>query len=362
SPSVPFPLTLSRISKSSSTKDPVFYAVMLLEHLLQAVAVPSLYFSSREIPPLQPRRHALSRRDVVAVGVIVAGIAAGAPAARAGGLGAAELDAQYYLKSLFGSNQPWPAEPPVAAPARRLDPATASALLDIAARRTASAAGMPMAVFEPLIVKVRAAVEPAFQRKAAFPDDPADQYCFDMLSYATYKAAAEVLPDTRKRAGLVRMIGEDALEVFAPGIGREGGREQQAVPVVNVKAAGSSGPAAAAAGVTALLRRMQAVGLIGSFTWNEELEIDGWEDGVPLSAELVVSAPATLGAAVQAAGEGRRFHADFVGPALQAYWRRCGVRTAYEEYFLDDTYRPDPSQYRAVQVIYSWTLEPAGGY
>jgi hypothetical protein len=41
----------------------------------------------------------------------------------------------------------------------------------------------------------------------------------------------------------------------------------------------------------------------------------------------------------QASGEGTRFHADYVGSALAAYLRGCGVRAQYEEYPLDEVYR-----------------------
>ena len=46
-------------------------------------------------------------------------------------------------------------------------------------------------------------------------------------------------------------------------------------------------------------------------------------------------------------------------PVLAAYLRSCGARLkTQEEYFIDDTYRPNPLEYRPNAVVLELTVAP----
>ena len=53
------------------------------------------------------------------------------------------------------------------------------------------------------------AVEPGFQRRAAFPSgDLSNEYCLDMYIYAAFRIGAKLIPDLRARSIFVRSLGD----------------------------------------------------------------------------------------------------------------------------------------------------------
>lgn len=118
-------------------------------------------------------------------------------------------------------------------------------------------------------------------------------------------------------------------------------------------------PAAWLAQLTVLLKRLEEVGWISGFRVEEF-------DGVPGSAwaeegrgSLTVYAfdPVTMQAA-QLLGEDQF---ETIGPKvsgwLQVVLKMCGVaKVSFEDYYLDDAYRPDPEQFRPTQFATQFDL------
>ena len=78
---------------------------------------------------------------------------------------------------------------------------------------------------------------------------------------------------------------------------------------------------------------------------------------VRLVAASASVAPASLGAALQL--NGGRVAPGLAAPVLAAYLRSCRARLkTQEEYFIDDTYRPNPLEYRPNAVVLELTVAP----
>ena len=81
------------------------------------------------------------------------------------------------------------------------------------------------------------------------------------------------------------------------------------------------------------------------------------DDLSPTRLVVTLGEPASLGAALQL--NGGRVAPGLAAPVLAAYLRSCGARLkTQEEYFIDDTYRPNPLEYRPNAVVLELTVAP----
>ena len=114
-------------------------------------------------------------------------------------------------------------------------------------------------------------------------------------------------------------------------------------------------------GLRRLLAALQSVGYLASFKL-DDTDVDDalWrraDDLSPTRLVVTLGEPASLGAALQL--NGGRVAPGLAAPVLAAYLRSCGARLkTQEEYFIDDTYRPNPLEYRPNAVVLELTVAP----
>ena len=196
----------------------------------------------------------------------------------------------------------------------------------------------------------------------AVSDDSSTQYGFDLtlLSYFTIFADARLaradVAAAQRRLGdaLLRL---DLLDttVGSPGPAAAGG--------ATTSAASGSKLSESAAGIRGLLRALRSAGYLEAFTLDDSDVDDGlWAQGSDLSVtrlSITLTDSASLRAALLLNG---RLGAspELTKPLIFAYLRRGGATvTEAQEFFIDDTYRSNPLEYRANQQVLSLTLRPA---
>lgn len=239
----------------------------------------------------------LDRRSVlVSAAVFVSSRSEAALGAR----GAAELDAEYYLRGalgldrnrdVFDRREPrQPLEPDVVRP---LDPNFAAMVL--------SAAGV---------------------RSAASDSDQAAQAC-----EAIYLA----LKDSDDRTARAARIGDVLYNRLAP-------------------AADASLLRGATSIVDAFARANWIVSGTVAFTDGDDT------DDTPRPLQVTLRRPVTAPVAARLERQGVLYHPDFIGLCLAAFFKRRGFAGNFDEYLLDDTYRTDPRAFQASSTLILFPL------
>ena len=93
-----------------------------------------------------------------------------------------------------------------------------------------------------------------------------------------------------------------------------------------------------------------------------ELEDDAAEDladGYPVELKISISGSTTIGASLQLAGEGASFRPDFSTLVVASLLTKAGLKATFDEYFLDETYRTDPNDFRPEILLQQWSLDPS---
>lgn len=211
--------------------------------------------------------------------------------------GAAELDAEYYLRSALGLDKrdiferreprlaPTPPDP------RPLDPAFKAALLDT--------------IGEP-------------------PGDEAEA-CANF-----YRRLAAL--DKRERELAARRVGDALLAVLAP------------------NATGLR------AGAQAVVDAWAATGWIEPGSVARFADDDDQDDD-PRPLQVTLKSPLTARVAADLERSGLIFHPDLTGLSLAAYFRKRGLSSNFDEYLLDDTYRTDPRAFVASSTLLLFPLD-----
>lgn len=293
--------------------------------------------------------------------------------------GAAELDAEYYLKSIVGGNKPEGSVaagqgPPVPPPRTLRDPLlrlllnehyNVNCLTILALVETARLAGPKgpgpdprqlESEVERSIRSYQGKVSNAFYQRAAWQTPSiTDQYFFDMSCYCVWRTAADYLSDYRDRDLFVRKLGTFVYSNL--------------VQYNILKKKPSSTVSSCVPCVRELLDVFVRDGLIKGYRLGEqpknnddpvifldELDDETIEKGGSVNALVSIFEPASLGAALQLVGEQTRFVPDFVGAAL------CGLLTAnhlqafWETYFVDNVYRSNPKDFFPNEQLLQFTL------
>lgn len=323
--------------------------------------------------------------------------------------GAAELDLEYYARAVWNGNRPEgstvPSTPPPRAPPRKLSERLVSLLLGTStitgngddssssavqglpvqallrelgggtSGRGGNAASADAAVFSDLTRRVndyRSRAERSFYVRAPwFIADGTDQYYFDVMSYALWRAIADVLPELERREHFVRRLGRDLYTAL-----RKDGHLHLPPP----RTLSESGPA-----LDELLAFFQRSAFLRSYRIEGDPEttvvassssttattttqlFDTFDDdalraGATVDCLIGTIDPATLGASLQIVGEGSRFTPDgMLGATLAALWEESGtIRVAsWETYFVDNVYRPNPKDYFPDEQLLQFSLTRA---
>uniref|UniRef100_A0A7S2G6A4 Uncharacterized protein n=1 Tax=Octactis speculum TaxID=3111310 RepID=A0A7S2G6A4_9STRA len=117
--------------------------------------------------------------------------------------------------------------------------------------------------------------------------------------------------------------------------------------------------AAALKGLEAAAGALRDLGFMEGFSLEPaEDALEDFAEGYPVEVLLKVRTSVTMDASQQLAGQGIVYRPDLVTLAAMATFRRCGISARIDEYFLDETYRSDPNDFRPVTLIQQWTLDP----
>lgn len=100
-----------------------------------------------------------------------------------------------------------------------MDASFARFLESITVDEIAKVSGLPRAEVEKEVAKLQRAVEPSFQRRAAFPsDDLANEYAFDCRTYVDFRVAEKLIKNLNARATFVRSLGSRVLDKVRAGV------------------------------------------------------------------------------------------------------------------------------------------------
>lgn len=307
-------------------------------------------------PPSPSQR----RRFLASAAGAAAALAAPGPSHAA--KGAAELDFEYYWRDLLTSNKAsttgareartWPA-------ARKLDGGFVEAVSTDVVAAIGSGGGV-LADIE----STRATLLPSFERRKLFDaNDLTDSYSFESWAFAAATVANARLPTLARRAAFERRVGRAVLEAT------------NMVPPTP----GAAPPALSE--IDAALRRtmkaLRGANYITGFSISYGLG-GGSDDGVDaeddrefaagagaVDVSVTVDDEATINASALLYGSGATrdgvppTEISLAGLAIGEVCRSMAVvNKRPTSYFLDGTYREDPSDFRATQQI--WQLQLAG--
>ncbi len=299
------------------------------------------------------------------------------PSTAVAALGAAEMDLEFYLRNTLGMKP----SPPVTAsplpPPRKLDPLFSSRALGAVESALAPSLSVTPSALREAAVARRRSLSLEFDRvltqgafgaldysamapggsvggttdALAVQQQQRQQYGFDLslLCYFTLLADAR-LPRAESRACADR-LGMRLLEALAP-------------PTLETSPPAAPPPRLSntLTGCRALLDGLQAAGYLRSYSLDDsEADDKLWSDRSDLSdtrLTITLTESASLRAAVVLNGRPGA-SPELARPLLTAYLRACGAEVAEAaEYFLDDTYRSNPLEYRANQQVLTLTIRP----
>lgn len=289
----------------------------------------------------------------------------GPPPARAV-RGAAELDAEYYLRSTLGLAAPKVTSRPPKSP-RQLNSDAVDALLAAVTMQVAAITGQTAesvtaaaaAQGPRLVIELDRALSSGLYSDGGYssleasgaPTAPlTNEFSFDLRLFALFTLVADgSLRRDGKRAAFFDELGDRLLAAMPPAL----------VP----SASTSTGIVHAAAGCRRLLEHLRAVGYLAGFDFDAEDADDAlWAQRSDLSTTLVratLDEPAALRSALLLSQRAGGMSSDLATPLLAAYLRRaCGAVVTTNQYFVDE-YRDNPLDYRPSQLIVEMTLTPA---
>lgn len=286
-----------------------------------------------------------------------------APSARAV-RGAAELDAEYYLRSSLGLSAPSVASR-TPKPPRTLDASTANVLLTAVTAQVAATVGeSPESITATAVAQgPRLAIEldralssglfsdGGYSMTNSLASTPlTNEFAFDLRLFALYSLIAN--GKIRREADRVTFIND------------LGDRLLSSMPSVIVPSTlNTSSIQSAAAGCRRLLEHLREVGYITAFQFDSEDADDAlWAERSDLSTTLLratLEEPAALRSALLLSQRAGGVSSDLAAPMLASYLRRaCDADVLVSQYFVDE-YRDNPRDYRPSQLIIEMTLIPS---
>lgn len=279
--------------------------------------------------------------------------------------GAAEMDLEFYARSVLGrSTSPTPtARPPPVA--RKLDERIAEQLLSATVTGMAPSLALSPKDLRTAAVQRRSGLAIEYDRvnavgafgggtgydvasfgertSASLPNT--QQFGFDLSALALFSLLGDARKPRSEVADAYRRIGDELLGVFPAA----------------ATCADRDSIVALVSGMRVLLGQLKTAGYIEGFSLDDS-DVDEalWQQRSSLSPtrlSVTLNDSATLRAALLLNGRG--VTPELARPLLTAYLARCGAKVTEEsEFFLDD-YRESPLEYRASQTLLSFTVAPA---
>jgi hypothetical protein len=286
--------------------------------------------------------------------------------------GAAEYDLEFYLRDLVQGNKKEgnlnASVAPESSPSRKLDSFVQTIINDdlnekcIAIRTLSSLTNVPVINITSGIKEIRDKVSKAFYSKAPWNDETMiDEYYFDLTAYSLYRVAAQLMPsDYKLRDTWVRTMG---VEIY---------REMRDRHVLGQDFKGATKLTDSIPLVQAVLDYFKSINFIGTYELGDrknddyrvgERIFDSYDNedinsGLTVDCLVSIKRPVTLGSALQITGEGSRFSPDFISPTLSAIWKtELGLNVAYESYFVDSEYRPNPKDFFPDEQLLQFSIK-----
>lgn len=272
--------------------------------------------------------------------------------------GAAEMDAEFYVRALLDIPPKVAARDPK--PPRMLEGEAATALLFAVASSVAASTGRSAG-------EVTAAAAAQSPRLAIELDRALTSGAFSGTGYGEAGGSLSTAPLTNEFAFDLRLYALFSLVEGSAASGTAlaglGDRLLAAVPAEAVPAVRGDSIVSAAAGCRRLLEYLRRVGYIVGFDLDADDADDAlWAQRSDLSATLLrvtIYEPASLRSALLLSQHAGRRSSELAAPMLAAYLRgACGASVAWSEYFVDE-YRDNPLDYRPSQLILELALTPA---
>ena len=240
-----------------------------------------------------------------------------------------------------------------------MDGAITSAIREAVFDCLSSVSGKPRSELLTRLQDLTAKFEPSFQRRAPFDiADLTNTRSFDFVAYTWWRLVADILPPGPRRKEFTAALGDRLLDIVAR---QDKDKDKGDILDGKKELLTTTRPE----GFLPLLRgaktALQVLGQAGLFTtFDLDLDDDAasdWDEGYSVELKVSVRQTATLGASLQLAGEGQAFRPDVSSLVLGSFFRRRQVTTGFDEYFLDETYRPDPNDFRPELLLQQWTLQ-----
>lgn len=175
------------------------------------------------------------------------------------------------------------------------------------------------------------------------------QYGFDLTILALFTLLSEARCSRAALAETYRRMGSEMVRVVASKAGQSGcpARSDSIKEVVR--------------GARDLLDALKAGGYIGSYSVDDS-DVDEalWRQRSSLSTTrltVTLSESATLRAALLLNGRG--VTPELARPLLSSYLSSCGASVTEESDFFLDSYRENPLEYRASEMLLSFTIVPS---
>lgn len=280
------------------------------------------------------------------------------------------MDLEFYARQALGLKTPDAKVQPIEAP-RTLDVAFASRSLAAVESTLAPALSMTPSALRDAASARRKAVAIEYNRvlsSGAFgiggydaleggssgADAVTQQYAFDLTLLTLFSLLADARLPRETNADVARRLGDSLIEVVGP--------PSAASPASAAAASSPKKLSELIDGMRTLLRSLRTAGYVRAFTLDDSDADDAlWAQRSELSdtrLTVTLTESASLRAGVVLNGRSG-CSPELARPLLIAYLRQRGVLVESSEYFLDDTYRSNPQEYRANQQVIELTLKPA---
>lgn len=295
--------------------------------------------------------------------------------------GAAEYDFEYYMRTIITGNKKegsiQPSQPPPTPPPRHMSSfiryivnesfdescITVSQLSQLLKNSLVSSSDISNKM-----ISFRNKVANVYKIKQPWEEESIqDEYYFDLNCYALYRIAAELIPTNYVvRDQWVRSVGKEIYNSM---------KKEKLITLNHIDDNESTKKKKKLTQIVQILIELldsfKSIGFIQDYRLGEKNDIqqrmgknifdeyddDDIDSGLNVNFLVSVFRPATLGSSLQITGEGSRFSPDFVSPTIAALLEeQCGLKVEFEEYFVDEEYRPNPKDFFPNEQLLQFTL------
>jgi hypothetical protein len=263
--------------------------------------------------------------------------------------GAFEMDAEYYLKNIFGtSNNKKPAifnSNPIYVSPRKLNATFSSLILQEIRRSIIDEGSVSLEYLENMVNKDLPFAIKYFKLFVPIRDeDISDQYYFDMILYLYYLEAGKILPTSIERVKLRTLVGANLLNLFLREYREENGFNEVINSIKNVKSLpnnknisdrlnyGVSAIKSFDIGIKSILDKYKLNGMLDGYIFENEDLTDveliqaNFQDGLSVNFQITLQSPATILGFIQQYKMDTFFHPEIFATVISALAIHLGYK------------------------------------